>query len=307
MARIRSIKPDFWTDEKMVECSMAARLFFIGMLNFSDDAGNLPRSAKKLKMQIFPADTLDCEPLVMELVSHGMLVEYSSNGEKFLHIKGFLKHQKIDRPTKSNIPRPDFAATPRGFDEDSTTERKGEERRGEEGNRKGMEGREDTGAPTARDGEPERGATKPGAVCVVLKSEGIASVNPSHAGLLAVLESGATLADFVQAVGLAKEARKPTFAYVLGIVKNILSEAPKVAAPGVKNSSNRNQSAETFRERDARLAREQWEAQTGKVHPDNPAHPDHPDNPARNHAGACVGGEIIESQAREIVEADREH
>lgn len=30
MARIRTIKPDFWTDEKLVKLSMEARLFFIG-------------------------------------------------------------------------------------------------------------------------------------------------------------------------------------------------------------------------------------------------------------------------------------
>jgi hypothetical protein len=44
MARIRTIKPEFWTDEKVVECSFEARLMFIGMFNFADDKGNLVRS-----------------------------------------------------------------------------------------------------------------------------------------------------------------------------------------------------------------------------------------------------------------------
>lgn len=297
MARIRTIKPDFWTDESLVECSIPARLLFVGTWNFADDAGNLPRSAKKLKMQVFPADTLDCEPLVMELISHGMLVEYSSNGEMFLHIKGFSKHQKIDKPTKSSIPRPDFATTPRGFDEDSTTERKGKERRGIGiGIGIGEEGNKDTGAPTARDGEPDRLATMPGAVCLVLKSEGIASVNPSHAGLQELLESGATLADFVGAVSLAKEAKKPVFGYVLGIVKNMLSDGTNAAVAGQKKSSNRPQGAETFRERDARLARERWELETGRVHPDHA--------PAKGATlpgvAGGVGGEFIEAQTREV-------
>jgi hypothetical protein len=103
MARIRSIKPDFWTDEKITECSLSARLLFIGTWNFADDRGNLPRSTKKLKMQIFPGDDIDCEPLVQELIDHGLLIEYSVNGEKFLHIKGFLKHQKINRPSKNGL------------------------------------------------------------------------------------------------------------------------------------------------------------------------------------------------------------
>jgi hypothetical protein len=106
MARIRTIKPDFWTDEKLTECSLSARLLFIGTLNFADDNGNLQASAKKLKMQIFPADNIDCQPLLDELLTHGILIEYSVNGEKFLNIKNFKKHQVINRPSKSNIPQP---------------------------------------------------------------------------------------------------------------------------------------------------------------------------------------------------------
>jgi hypothetical protein len=109
MARIRTIKPDFWTDESLTECSLSARLLFIGMWNFSDDNGNIQRSAKQLKMKIFPADAIDCEPLVQELLTHGLLMEYSVSGEKFLNIKGFLKHQLINRPSKSNVPTPQFS------------------------------------------------------------------------------------------------------------------------------------------------------------------------------------------------------
>lgn len=109
MARIRTIKPDFWTDEKLTECSLSARLLFIGTWNFADDNGNFQASAKKLKMQIFPADNIDCQPLIDELITHGVLIEYSVNGEKFLHIKGFKKHQVINRPSSSSIPTPDFS------------------------------------------------------------------------------------------------------------------------------------------------------------------------------------------------------
>lgn len=104
MARIRTIKPELWTDEKLTECSLGARLLFIGMLNFADDNGNLQRSSKKIKMQVFPADSIDCEPLLAELFAHGVLREYSVNNEKFIHISGFRKHQVINRPSATNIP-----------------------------------------------------------------------------------------------------------------------------------------------------------------------------------------------------------
>lgn len=131
MARIRTIKPDFWTDEKLTECSLSARLLFIGTWNFADDNGNIQASAKKLKMQIFPADNIDCQPLLDELIAHGVLIEYSVNEEKFLHIKGFKKHQVINRPSKTNIPQPllnEHSLSPQSILTD------GREGKGKEGN-----------------------------------------------------------------------------------------------------------------------------------------------------------------------------
>ena len=146
MARIRTIKPDFWSDEKLVECSTNARLLFIGSWNFADDNGNLVRSSKKLKMQVFPGDHFDCETLINELIEQGLFLEYVVNGEKYLHIKGFDKHQRIDKPQKSNIPVPKFAEhstnAPRMLSEPSGTEGKGKEGKGKEGNKK-----EDTPLP----------------------------------------------------------------------------------------------------------------------------------------------------------------
>ncbi|MAF04936.1 MULTISPECIES: conserved phage C-terminal domain-containing protein [unclassified Herbaspirillum] len=130
MARIRSIKPDFWTDEKIVELSMEQRLFFIGSWNFADDSGNLQRSAKKLKMQIFPADAIDCEPIILDLIAHGLLIEYEVNGEKYLHIKGFDRHQVINRPSKSGLPKPSEEQNQLPLTESSLTEGKGKEGKG---------------------------------------------------------------------------------------------------------------------------------------------------------------------------------
>ena len=135
MARIRTIKPDFWTDETLTECSLSARLLFIGSWNFADDNGNLEHSAKQLKMKVFPADDVKVTPLLNDLITHGLLIEYSVNGKKYLHIKGFLKHQVINRPSKSNIPPFDESLrTPGALTEDSLTEGKGMEVEG-----KGME------------------------------------------------------------------------------------------------------------------------------------------------------------------------
>jgi hypothetical protein len=104
MARIRTIKPDFWTDEKIVEISAFARLLFIGLWNFADDYGRMEFSPRRIKMQIFPADNLDISALFGEIM--GELVEvYTVENKEFLQINGFEKHQKVDRRNPSKFPR----------------------------------------------------------------------------------------------------------------------------------------------------------------------------------------------------------
>ena len=121
MARIRTIKPEFWTDSAVGECSPSARLLFIACWNFADDQGGLDRSAKQLKAQAFPYDVVDCEPLVQELLGQGLLIEYEVTDKKYLHIKNFLVHQKIDNPARPRIPpyedshiKSEPSASPRG-------------------------------------------------------------------------------------------------------------------------------------------------------------------------------------------------
>lgn len=113
MARIRSVKPEFWTDEALAECSPIARLLFVGTWTFADDKGNLDRSARQLKAQVFPYDALDCEPLILELIAQRLLVEYDAEGKKFLHIRNFDKHQKVDRESKPRFPLYDDSKTTR--------------------------------------------------------------------------------------------------------------------------------------------------------------------------------------------------
>lgn len=144
MARIRTIKPEFWTSEQVAECSPNARLLFIGMWNFCDDQGIHPASLKTLKMQIFPGDSFtlsDIENMVIELMHHKLLFFYQHEGKNFWFVTGW-NHQKIDKPNKK-YPLPD-AATLRVFLADNSAngsrtiadhlpeEGKGREGKGEE-------------------------------------------------------------------------------------------------------------------------------------------------------------------------------
>lgn len=128
MARIRTIKPEFWTDSALMECSLNARLLFIGTWNFADDNGNLDRSAKQIKARVFPADIIDCEPLLLELIAQRLICEYVVDDKKYLHIQGFRKHQIINRPSKPQCPLDDESRRTHGaLTEHSSPEGKGRE------------------------------------------------------------------------------------------------------------------------------------------------------------------------------------
>ena len=91
---------------------MKARLFFIGIWNFADDCGNIQNISKQLKAKIFPFDNIDVAPLIKELSTTGLLREYSCNGDNFLNISGFLKHQLINHPSKPQCPPYSSGSTP---------------------------------------------------------------------------------------------------------------------------------------------------------------------------------------------------
>ena len=75
---------------------------------------------------------------------------------------------------------------------------------------------------------PDATPTPAGAICRSLRTAGIANVNPGHALLAALLEAGATEAEFLGAAPDAKDKRDP-FAYVLGVVKGQREDAAKAA------------------------------------------------------------------------------
>lgn len=100
MPRIRTIKPEFWVDEKVVELSPWARLLFIGMWNFADDQGYIDYSPKRIRMQIFPGDTVDIDALIGELLDSGMVRAYESPIGPVLHITNWSRHQRVDKASK---------------------------------------------------------------------------------------------------------------------------------------------------------------------------------------------------------------
>lgn len=109
MARSRIIKPEFWSDEKLSKVSLQARLVFIGLWTTADDAGTTKGHPVWLKSQIFPYDEITIkqfETWLNELIHLKRVLPYDVNGEKYLYIPGFIKHQKISHPSPAKNPVP---------------------------------------------------------------------------------------------------------------------------------------------------------------------------------------------------------
>lgn len=111
MARIRSIKPEFFEDEKLAtRCSVAARLLYAGLWVFADDEGRMRASPAYIKASVFPYDELitlrEIKAMLDELAQGGFIVLYEAADERLLWIRNFKKHQKIDRPNGSKLPPP---------------------------------------------------------------------------------------------------------------------------------------------------------------------------------------------------------
>lgn len=126
MARIRTIKPDFFTSEDIVALSPYARLFYIALWCEADREGRFSWKPTTFKLRYFPGDAVDVQALGKELIDRGLVVLY---GAGLAYIPTFLDHQHVNpRETPSSLPTPD--ASPRvdhasGRDSDAQGGREG--------------------------------------------------------------------------------------------------------------------------------------------------------------------------------------
>lgn len=116
MPRIRSLKPETWTDPKLVGCSAYARLLYLGLAGAADDHGIAADEPARLKLQILPADPVDVAALLHELVAAGKLIHaVTPAGRPVLVLVDWDDEQRIDKPSAPrHAPRDQLLpATPR--------------------------------------------------------------------------------------------------------------------------------------------------------------------------------------------------
>lgn len=170
MARIRSIKPEFWTDFRMAqELTRDQRLFYIGLWNEADDEGRFLAHPRRLLGAILPYERDITEAFIEDslstLADTGRVVLYVVDGEPYGELVKFKDHQRINRPSASKIPCPpkdsSHSMSPHGAVSESITEPSPPEQG--TGSREGGAGSRDNEQPvsneTGADEPPEDGAT----------------------------------------------------------------------------------------------------------------------------------------------------
>lgn len=257
MARIRTIKPEFFTSEDIVSLTPMARLLYIALWCEADRDGRMLWKPRTFKMRYFPADDVDIHELCDQIVTSGLVVLY---GDGMAYVPQFERHQHVNpREAKSELPaptvaklqqQPDFVAenttdltraprvSTRAYQDDDA--QVGKERKGREGTRVDDDASPPPslappGYPSPPD-QPENPAPQPpppkvtmaGAVCVALKSVGMSQVNPGNLGLQKLIDDGAGLDVFVDAGRECVEKGKG-FPYLLATVQGRINDARTMA------------------------------------------------------------------------------
>lgn len=114
MARIRTVKPEYWGDETVGTLSLPARLMFPASWNFADDEGLVNWSATFLKASIFPYDqhvsVEDVAGWMKEIEDAEFVYVYTTSRAKHrvAFVINFREHQRIDKPQAAKLPVPNW-------------------------------------------------------------------------------------------------------------------------------------------------------------------------------------------------------
>jgi hypothetical protein len=123
MARIRTIKPDFFTSDTVSSLPLRARLTWIGLWTHCDDHGRCRDNVKLVKAAVWPLDDVSIRDIEMDLNTLAdcrLIYRYvGSDGKQYIQVTNWREHQKVDHPSKSNIPAPDEGSAPPPASSDS--------------------------------------------------------------------------------------------------------------------------------------------------------------------------------------------
>lgn len=112
MARIRSIKPEFFRHRRLFlaekETGLPLRVAFAGLWTCADREGRFRWEPEELKLDCLPYDDVDFGRVLDALCTRGFIVKYASQGREYGHIPSWAEHQIVNnRESSSKLPAPE--------------------------------------------------------------------------------------------------------------------------------------------------------------------------------------------------------
>lgn len=96
MARIRTIKPSFFTHEGLADLPFEHRLCFIGLWTLADNEGRMEDRPRRIAVELFPYDrSVDLDAMLNRLEAAGFIIRYEVDGSRYLAIPSLPKHQRF--------------------------------------------------------------------------------------------------------------------------------------------------------------------------------------------------------------------
>lgn len=110
MARARNLKPGLFTNEYLGTCDLMEVLLFEGLWTLADRFGRLENRPLRIKAQIFPYRNYTPQEItgaIQNLSSNGFLTLYTVDGQDYIEVCNFEKHQNPHKNEKGGeIPPP---------------------------------------------------------------------------------------------------------------------------------------------------------------------------------------------------------
>lgn len=106
MARIRTLKPEFWTHEELSALPESTHMLAAALLNYADDEGYFNANPMLIKAACSPLrePSVKIPESLQSLQTMGYLeIGTAPDGKRYGRIVHFLTHQKVSHPAKSKI------------------------------------------------------------------------------------------------------------------------------------------------------------------------------------------------------------
>ena len=93
MPHTRDLKPGFFRNVELAQLPAVTRLLYQGLWCVADKRGRLKDIPALIKSDVFPLENVPVEKHLKLLTEAGFIDRYESDGQRYIWVKTFLKHQ----------------------------------------------------------------------------------------------------------------------------------------------------------------------------------------------------------------------